>query len=53
MNQESKTSENPNQQNTLILNHKRHWLILLLSVTLLFSLWRLAGWVVRFAGESL
>jgi hypothetical protein len=32
---------------------ERHWLILLLSVALLFSLWRLVSWVVRFAGESL
>ena len=28
-------------------------LILLLSVALLLSLWRLAGWAARFAGESL
>ena len=34
-------------------SHKRRWLILLLSVVLLFSLWWLVGWVARFADESL
>ncbi len=37
----------------MILNRRRYALILLLSVSLLFALWRLASWVARFANESL
>ena len=49
-------SQKSEQQKTPRLDRRqmsRATLFLLLSVVLLLSLWRLAGWVVRFADESL
>jgi len=37
----------------VIPTHKQRWLVTFLVIVLLFSLWRLASWMTRFANESL